>query len=37
MKKIIYVAIIALALGSVLSSCSNKLCPAYASYPRHSR
>ncbi|MET3978572.1 hypothetical protein ABIB62_001141 [Mucilaginibacter sp. UYP25] len=32
MKKILYIAIIALAIGS-MSSCSNKLCPAYGSYP----
>jgi len=36
MKKVFYIAIIALALG-VMSSCSNKLCPAYASYPRGGR
>jgi hypothetical protein len=34
MKKIFYIAIVALALGSV-ASCSNKLCPAYGSYPNH--
>nr|MBB6139779.1 putative small lipoprotein YifL [Mucilaginibacter sp. X5P1] len=36
MKKILYIAVIALTLGS-LASCSNKLCPAYDSYPHHSR
>jgi len=35
MKKIIYIAVIALMLGS-LASCSEKLCPAYSTYP-HSR
>jgi hypothetical protein len=34
MKKILYIAILALALGS-MASCSNKLCPAYGSYPNH--
>ncbi|MBB3969727.1 hypothetical protein GGR35_002340 [Mucilaginibacter phyllosphaerae] len=34
MKKILYIVIMALALGS-MSSCSNKLCPAYGSYPNH--
>nr|MBB6235186.1 hypothetical protein [Mucilaginibacter sp. FT3.2] len=36
MKKLIYIAIIALAVGSI-SSCSNKLCPAYGSYPKAGR
>jgi len=36
MKKLIYIAIIALTIGSI-SSCSNKLCPAYGSYPRSGR
>jgi|GEM_PF-1319296 hypothetical protein len=36
MKKILYIAVIALALGS-LASCSNKLCPAYGTYPQRSR
>jgi hypothetical protein len=36
MKKIIYIALIALVLGS-LSSCANKLCPAYGSYPKTGR
>ncbi len=36
MKKLIYIAVIALALGS-LASCSNKLCPAYGTYPQHGR
>ncbi|MCS3737100.1 hypothetical protein FHS10_005069 [Mucilaginibacter dorajii] len=36
MKKLIYIAIIALAVGSI-SSCSNKLCPAYGSYPKSGR
>ncbi len=35
-KGIIYVALIALILGSI-SSCSNKLCPAYGSYPKSGR
>ncbi|MBB6111565.1 hypothetical protein HDF22_003982 [Mucilaginibacter lappiensis] len=37
MKKIIYIAFIALAVGSIVSSCSNKLCPAYGSYPKSGR
>jgi hypothetical protein len=36
MKKILYIAVIALALGS-LASCSNKLCPAYSTYPQRGR
>jgi len=36
MKRIIYVAVIALLLGGI-SSCSNKLCPAYGSYPKSGR
>lgn len=36
MKKIIYIAVIALVLGSI-SSCSNKLCPAYGTYPKTGR
>jgi hypothetical protein len=36
MKKVIYIAVIALVLGSI-SSCSNKLCPAYGSYPKTGR
>jgi hypothetical protein len=36
MKKVIYIAIIALVLGS-MASCSNKLCPAYGSYPKSGR
>jgi hypothetical protein len=36
MKKIIYIAVIALALGSI-ASCSNKLCPAYDTYPHKHR
>jgi hypothetical protein len=36
MKKLIYIAIVALALGTV-SSCSNKLCPAYGAYPKTGR
>jgi predicted small lipoprotein YifL len=36
MKKVIYIALIALVLGS-LASCSNKLCPAYGSYPKTGR
>lgn len=36
MKKVIYIAVIALVLGSV-SSCSNKLCPAYGTYPKTGR
>jgi len=34
MKKILYIAFIALALGTVVSSCSNKLCPAYGNARR---
>ncbi|MGF7042827.1 hypothetical protein M2273_006102 [Mucilaginibacter lappiensis] len=37
MKKIIYIALIALVFGSMISSCSNKLCPAYGSYPKGGR
>jgi len=37
MKKLFYIAIVALALGSMVSSCTSKLCPAYASYPRGGR
>jgi hypothetical protein len=33
MKKAIFIAFMALTLGSIVSSCSNKICPAYASYP----
>jgi len=36
MKKVFYIAIIALVLGS-MASCSNKLCPAYGSYPKSGR
>jgi len=36
MKKLLYIAIIALTLGS-LASCSSKLCPAYNTYPRSGR
>jgi len=36
MKKVFYIAVIALALG-IFASCSSKLCPAYASYPRGGR
>jgi len=36
MKKVIYIAVIALILGSI-SSCSNKLCPAYGTYPKTGR
>jgi hypothetical protein len=36
MRKIIYIAVIALLLGG-LASCSNKLCPAYNTYPHSSR
>jgi len=36
MKKIIYLALIAIALGSV-ASCSNKLCPAYGSSQKSGR
>ncbi|BAU52060.1 hypothetical protein MgSA37_00210 [Mucilaginibacter gotjawali] len=36
MKKVIYIAVIALVLGSI-SSCSNKLCPAYGTYPKTGR
>ncbi len=35
-KKIIYIALIALVLGS-LASCSDKLCAAYGSYPKTGR
>ena len=36
MKKIIYSALVVLALAG-LSSCSNKLCPAYGTYPKTGR
>jgi hypothetical protein len=36
MRKVIYIALIALVLGS-MASCSNKLCPAYGSYPKSGR
>jgi len=36
MKKIIYIALLVLAAGTI-ASCSNKLCPAYSSYPKNSR
>ena len=36
MKKFICIAAIALLLGG-LSSCSNKLCPAYGTYPNGGR
>ncbi len=36
MKKVIYIAVIALVLGSI-SSCSNKLCAAYGTYPKTGR
>jgi len=36
MKKILYIAVIALTLGA-MASCSNKLCPAYSTYPRGGR
>lgn len=36
MKKLIYIALLASLLGG-LASCSNKLCPAYNSYPKNSR
>ena len=35
-KKIIYAALLALVAGG-LSSCSDKLCPAYGSYPKSGR
>jgi hypothetical protein len=35
-KGIIYIALIALILGSI-SSCSDKLCPAYGTYPKGHR
>lgn len=37
MKKIIYVGLVAATLLSTFASCSNKLCPAYGSYPRRGR
>jgi hypothetical protein len=36
MKKLVYIALIAVAVVTV-SSCSNKLCPAYGSYPKTGR
>ena len=36
MKKVLYIAFVALALGSI-TSCSNKLCPAYGTYPKSGR
>jgi hypothetical protein len=36
MKKLVYIALAATLL-STFASCSNKLCPAYGSYPRRGR
>lgn len=36
MKKIFYIALVMFALGA-LTSCSNKLCPAYGTYPHGGR
>lgn len=36
MKKLVYIALVALAM-STFASCSNKLCPAYGSYPKRGR
>ncbi len=36
MKKLICIGLFAVVLGG-LTSCSNKLCPAYGTYPHHSR
>jgi len=36
MRKLIYFIIIVVLAGSI-SSCTNKLCPAYGSYPKKSR
>jgi len=36
MKKIAYIFLFALLIGGI-SSCSNKLCPAYGTYPRGGR
>jgi len=37
MRKIVYITLLAITLGSMLTSCANRLCPAYASYPPSSR
>lgn len=37
MKKVVCIALVAAALLSSLASCSNRLCPAYSSYPHRSR
>jgi len=37
MRKIVYIVLLALTMGSILTSCTNKLCPAYSSYPRGRR
>jgi hypothetical protein len=33
MKKVIYVVLAVMMMGTVLQACSSKLCPAYNSYP----
>lgn len=33
MKKVIYIVLAVLLVGTVLQACSSKLCPAYNSYP----
>ena len=34
MKKVIYVMLTVMILGSMLQACTSKLCPAYNSYPQ---
>ncbi len=36
MKKLVYIALVVFAVGA-MASCSNKLCPAYSSYPKGGR
>ena len=33
MKKLIYIILAVMIAGTVLQSCSSRLCPAYNSYP----
>ncbi|WP_410222246.1 hypothetical protein [Pedobacter sp.] len=35
MKKIAIIVLVVFCVLSVLQSCSNKLCPAYSSYPEY--
>lgn len=33
MKKVIYIVLAVMLVGTILPACSQKLCPAYNSYP----